>query len=132
MLAILEFSVIVHYNTRSLEPGTLPERAGKEQMNSRFELHTKGIISLAIILMFTIALIAGQARANLPAEASVNTDFARATEVSIALDTESLQKIDALAHLIDTMLALPIDSSRGKARLRYSRCSMTNTCTRKE
>jgi hypothetical protein len=78
-------------------------------MNSRFDIPTKGLISLAVMLMFTVALIAGQARANLPAEAAANADFARATQVSIALDTEALQMIDALTHVIDTVLALPID-----------------------
>jgi hypothetical protein len=88
---------------------TLPEKAPEEQMNSRFDLHAKGLISLAVILMFTIALIAGQARANLPAEGSANSDFVRATELSITLDTESIQKIAALPQLVDAILALPID-----------------------
>ena len=87
----------------------MPARAPKEQMNSRFDLDTKGLISLAVILMFTVALIAGQARANSPAAAAANADFALATQVSIALDTESLQKIDSLMHVVDTVLALPID-----------------------
>jgi hypothetical protein len=78
-------------------------------MNSRFDLHAKGLISLVVILMFTVALIAGQARANLPAEATADADFAFATQVSIALDTESLQKIEALRHVVDIVLALPID-----------------------
>ena len=86
----------------------MPARAPKEQMNSRFDLDTKGLISLAVILMFTVALIAGQARANSPA-AAANSDFAHATQVSIALDTESPQKINSLMHVVDTVLALPID-----------------------
>ena len=78
-------------------------------MNSRFDLQTKGWISLAVILMFTVAFIAGQARANLHAEATPNSEFVHATEVSIALDTESLQKIEVLRHVVDTVFALPID-----------------------
>ena len=105
----MEFSVIVNYNTMSLEPRTMPAKAPKEQMNSRFDLHAKGLISLAVILMFTVALIAGQARANLPAEAAANSDFARVTQTRVALDTESLQRIAALPRVVDTILALPID-----------------------
>ncbi len=78
-------------------------------MNNRFDLQAKGLISLAVMLMFTVALIAGQARVNLPAEASANADFDHATQVSIGLDAKSLQKINALSHVVDTILALPID-----------------------
>ena len=35
-------------------------------MQSRIDQITKGLISLTVMLMFTVALIAGQARANLP------------------------------------------------------------------
>ncbi len=78
-------------------------------MNSRFDQFTKALLSLAVILMFTIALIAGQARANLPAEVSANSDFGSATRMSIILDQESLQYIQSLPYVVDTMLALPID-----------------------
>ena len=59
--------------------------------------------------MFTAALIAGQVRANLPAEVSPISDFALATRISVILDSESLQKIRWVPHAIDTILALPID-----------------------
>jgi hypothetical protein len=76
---------------------------------SRFDLHAKAFISLAVILMFTVALIAGQARANLPAEATATADFAQATRMSGTLGTKSLQNLDALPHVVNTILALPID-----------------------
>ena len=78
-------------------------------MNSRFDEITKGLLSLAVILMFTVALIAGQARANLPAEVSKTPEFSLATELNIILDAETLQKIEALPHVVDTLLALPVD-----------------------
>jgi hypothetical protein len=87
----------------------MPEKAPKKHMNCRPDLHLKGIISLTVILMFTVALIAGQARANLPAEASASSDFNHAGQMNIVLDAKSLQKIDALPHVINTILALPID-----------------------
>lgn len=72
-------------------------------MNSRIHQITKGLISLAIMLMFTVAFIAGQARANLPPGDSAKDDEAHEYNLSIMLDAESL--------LIDTLLALPIDIS---------------------
>ncbi len=77
-------------------------------MNSRFDHLTKGLLSLAVIIMFTVALIAGQARANLPAEVSTTAEFGLETRTSILLDAESLRKIRSLAYAVDTILALPI------------------------
>lgn len=78
-------------------------------MNSRFDEITKGLLSLAVILMLTVALIAGQARANLPPEVSTPHEFSLATELNIILDAETLQKIEALPHVVDTVLALPVE-----------------------
>ena len=64
---------------------------------------------MAVMLMFAIALIAGQARANLPADVSASSDFGSATRTGIILDQESLQHIQSLPYLVDAMLALPID-----------------------
>ena len=113
----MNFSVIVNYNTTSLEPRNGPGRAPKEQMNSRFDHLTKGLLSLAVMLMFTIALIAGQARANLPAEVSASSDFSSATRLSIVLEHGSLQHLESLPYVIDTMLALPIDIELGIGEL---------------
>ena len=78
-------------------------------MNSRFDEITKGLLSLTVILMFAVALIAGQARANFPAEDSSSPEFSLATELNILLDTETLQKIDALPQAFDTLIALPVE-----------------------
>lgn len=78
-------------------------------MNIRFDPLTKGLLSLAVLLMFTVALIAGQARANLPAEISATSDFGLSTRSSVILDSASLQKIHSLPYAVDTILALPID-----------------------
>ncbi len=78
-------------------------------MNSLINQLTKGLLSLALIIMFTAALIAGQARANLSAEVLPTSDFALATRMSSILDSESLQKIRLLPHAIDIIFALPID-----------------------
>ena len=78
-------------------------------MNSRFDHLTKALLSLAVIIMFTVALIAGQARANLTAEVSTTADYGLVTQMSILLDAESLRKIRSLSYAVDTILALPID-----------------------
>ena len=78
-------------------------------MNSRYDHLTKGLLSLAVIIMFTVALIAGQARANLPAEVSTTANFGLETRTSILLDAEPLRKIRSLSYAVDIILALPID-----------------------
>ncbi len=105
----MKYGVIVNYNTMSLKSRTAPSGYRKEQMNSRIDQLTKGLLSLAVILMFTAALVAGQARANLPADAKAAADFGGTTRIGIILDTESLRKIDASLHIVDKILALPID-----------------------
>jgi hypothetical protein len=78
-------------------------------MNSRIDQITKGLISLAVMLMFTVAFVAGQARANLQADVAAIEETAVATEISVILDAESLRKLESMLHLIDTVIALPID-----------------------
>jgi len=105
----MKYGVIVNYNTRSLKSRTAPVRCRKKQMNSRFDQLAKGMLSLAVILMFTVALIAGQARATLPADAAPLPDFGNTTRTGIIIDQEPLRKIDSLPHIVDSILALPID-----------------------
>jgi hypothetical protein len=78
-------------------------------MNSRIDQITKGLISLAVMLMFTVAFIAGQARANLPTDELTIDDSAHRSDIGIMLDGEFLQELHTLTHLVDTTLALPID-----------------------
>jgi len=109
----MKFSVIVNYNTTSPSRGQRFSLAPKEKMNIHIDQLTKGLVSLTLMIMFTAALIAGQARANLTAEVSPTSDFTLATRMSVILDSESLQKIRLLPHAIDTILALPIDIELG-------------------
>ena len=105
----MKFSVIVNYNTMSPSRGQRLPLALKEKMNSHIDQLTKGLLSLVLIIMFTAALVAGQARANLTAEVSPGSDIALATRMRVILDSESLQKILWLPRAIDTILALPTD-----------------------
>lgn len=105
---MLKFSVIVHYNTRSLTPRQMQSASGN-QMNNRIDQITKGLISLTVMLMFTVAFIAGQARANLPADELLVDDRAQVAETGVILDTEYLRMLETLPHLVDMFLELPID-----------------------
>lgn len=82
-------------------------------MNSRIDQITKGLISVAVMLMFTVALIAGQARANLQANASAIDEIEAGPEMSVILDAETLRKLESLSHLVDVLIALPIDTDLG-------------------
>jgi len=77
-------------------------------MNSRFEPVTKGLISLAVILMFAAALIADQARASLTDEAAA-ADFVEKSRTGIILNADILRKIESLPAIVGTALALPGD-----------------------
>ncbi len=77
-------------------------------MNSRIDQITKSLISLAVMLMFTVALIAGQARANLPARESPVDELDR-SEIAVRMDRSVISKLESWSYLLDTFFALPID-----------------------
>ena len=66
-----------------------------------------------MLVLFTIALVAGQARANLPNEIKAAPVPAETTSVSIILNADGLRKIEALTLVVDTLLALPTDLGVG-------------------
>lgn len=78
-------------------------------MNSRFDQLTKGLLSLAVIIMFTAALIAGQARASLPVESDSVSEIGENIRTGIILDTASLRKFDSLSNIVGAILALPAE-----------------------
>lgn len=74
--------------------------------------HTKvshGWIPVSLLVMFTIALIVGQARANLPNEVKAAPMPVAATSINIVLNADMMQKLESLSLLTDTLLALPFD-----------------------
>ena len=77
-------------------------------MTSRTDQLTKGLISLAVLLMLAAALIADQARANLPAADAATADMTAGTRGGILLDADTLRKIDSLPYTLGRMLPLPI------------------------
>lgn len=113
----MAFGVIVHYNTRSVGPGLVPNGHGKKKMNSRMENICKGILSLAVILLLAVAVISAQAHANLPADDIALEEFSVETGMGTLRGAESLPKLKNLPRAIDIGLALPIVVELGHDKL---------------
>jgi hypothetical protein len=75
-------------------------------MSNRFDPLTKGLISVAVILMFAAALVAGQARANLTDEAAA-ADFVEHSRTGILLSADILRKIESLPAIVGAAFVLP-------------------------
>lgn len=59
--------------------------------------------------LLAVALIAGQARANLPNELRAAPAPAMTTSVNIMLGTRMLKNLDSLPAVVDTLLTMPKD-----------------------
>jgi hypothetical protein len=87
-------------------------------MNKATPRITDGIIGLSMLLMLTVAIVAGQARANLGAElqqvVEVQQSSHRATR---ALSLHDIKRLEALPTIAETLLELPfhivIDAETG-------------------
>lgn len=80
-------------------------------MSKQFIQMTSGWIPIAVLALLAAALIAGQARANLPQEhspAPLSTAPAPAP-VKILLNTRMLQKLDVLPAVADRLLDMSIN-----------------------
>jgi len=78
-------------------------------MKKQFIQLTSGWIPVSVLILFTIALVAGQARANLPNEIKAAPIPVVTTSVSVILNVDMLRKLEALPQVVDTLLALPSD-----------------------
>ncbi len=78
-------------------------------MKKQFIQATSGWIPVSVLVLFTIALVAGQARANLPNEIKAASVPAITTSVNIVLSADALRKLEALPLVVDKLLALPFD-----------------------
>jgi len=78
-------------------------------MQKQFIQLTSGWIPVSVLVLFTAALVMGQARANLSNEIKAVPVPAVTTSVSIVLNADILQKLEALPLAVDTLLALPSD-----------------------
>jgi len=78
-------------------------------MSKQFIQITSGWIPVTVMALLTVALIAGQARANLPKDLIAAPVPAATTSVNILLSTQMLKNLDALPAVVDTLLAMPKD-----------------------
>jgi branched-subunit amino acid transport protein AzlD len=78
-------------------------------MKKQFIKATSGWIPVSLLVMLTIALIAGQARANLPNEVRAVPAPVAVTLVNAVPSADMLKKLALLSFVVDTMLALPSD-----------------------
>ena len=76
-------------------------------MNKHFIQVTNGLVPVAVLLLLVVALVAGQARANLPHHVTAVPTLSAQT--SVILNAEMLRKIESLPQIVDTLLALPAD-----------------------
>ncbi len=76
-------------------------------MSKQFIQMTSGWIPVTVMVLLAVALIAGQARANLPNELRAEPDAAATTSVNIVLNTQMLKELESLPAVVDTVLAMP-------------------------
>lgn len=76
-------------------------------MNSRFDHISKGLLSLAVILMFAAAVIADQARANMVDGISQDVEIGEITRTGIFLNEDIFRRIETLPAAIGGIFSLP-------------------------
>jgi len=79
-------------------------------MKKQFIRLTSGWIPVSVLVLFTAALVAGQARANLPNDIQAAPVTAAAHSVSIIISSDLLAQLEALPLVVDTLLTLPLDA----------------------
>ena len=71
-----------------------------------------GVIGLSMLAMFTVAIVAGQARATLDADALAETpqtiQLSQQASASFTLPIQELRRLEALPAIVNTLLDLPI------------------------
>ena len=76
-------------------------------MNKQFIQVTNGLIPVAVLALLSVAFIAGQARANLPGNATAAAIPVVTTGVSVLFSAEMLKKAESLPQVLEAILALP-------------------------
>jgi len=84
----------------------------RQEMHKQFIRMTSGWIPVSVMALLAVALIAGQARANLPKEiVSVQIPMAT-TSLGAALNAELLRKLESLPTSVNTLLIAPENIGR--------------------
>ncbi len=100
------FGVIVDYNTTSLRPGSamIMWETGKMKTQVYKQLSS----GLLLLIMLTIALIAGQAELNFREQTPAMNASQLDTGLSVTIHRQRLAKLKSLSAVIETVLELPI------------------------
>lgn len=76
-------------------------------MNKNFIQVTNGLLPITMLILLMAALVVGQSRANLPAEATAVAEPFVTLSSDAIVSQEMLRKIEALPGIVDTLLMLP-------------------------
>jgi hypothetical protein len=78
-------------------------------MNKHFIQVTNGLVPVVVLLLLVVALVAGQARANLPNQVTAAAAPTLSADTKIILNAQLLRKIESLPQIVDSLLTLPAD-----------------------
>ena len=78
-------------------------------MNKHFIQVTNGLVPVVVLLLLVVALVAGQARANIPGQVTAAATATFPAHTSVTLNAGMLKIIESLPQTLDTILALPAD-----------------------
>ena len=78
-------------------------------MNKHFIQVTNGLVPVVVLLLFVVALVAGQARANLPHQVTAAAVPTLSADAKVILNAQMLKKIESLPQIVDSLLTLPAD-----------------------
>jgi hypothetical protein len=76
-------------------------------MKNQFIQLTSGWIPVSVLVLLAIALITGQARANLPNELIAAPVLVTSPTITVVLTASMLKKLETLPVMVDTLVALP-------------------------
>ena len=107
-LAMYSFGVIVDYNTMSLRPRSV--MTVRETSNMKTQVYEQANAGLLVLIMLTIALIAGQSEPNIREQAPATNAFQLDAGLSVTIDRERRAKLESLSAVIETVLILPINA----------------------
>ena len=78
-------------------------------MNKHFIQVTNGLVPVVVLLLLVVALVAGQARANLPHQVTAAAVPTLSADAKVILNAQMLKKIESLPQIVDSLLTLPAD-----------------------
>lgn len=78
-------------------------------MNKHFIQVTNGLVPVVVLMLLVVALVAGQARANIPGQVTAAAAPTLSAHTSVILNAEMLKNIESLPQIVDTILTLPAD-----------------------